>query len=224
MAELYLVRHGQASFGSGNYDLLSEVGERQAVWLGEYFSQQDARFDRVITGTMRRHRQTLDAIIQGLGYPVTHIEQHAGLDEYDFDALFEALGPEHGALKTLRHGSKSDFHRGLRQVLKLWSEDRIDGPIPEAWASFEHRVSEARRAIQDGPGKRVLAVTSGGVMAVMAQQSLRAPAETAIALNMQVGNSSFCRIFFNERAWHLGSFNSDPHLDRVDRRRYQTYA
>ncbi|MBB5503522.1 histidine phosphatase family protein [Paraburkholderia sp. MM5384-R2] len=224
MAELYLVRHGQASFGSGNYDLLSEVGERQAVWLGEYFSQRDAIFDRVITGTMRRHRQTLDGIIQGLGRTVTHIEQHAGLDEYDFHALFEALGPQHGALKALRHGSKNDFFKGLRQVLQLWSEDGIDGPIPEAWASFQRRVSEARRAIQDGPGKRVLAVTSGGVMAVMAQQALRSPADTAIALNMQISNSSFCRFFFNERAWQLGSFNSDPHLDRVDRRRYQTYA
>lgn len=224
MAELYLVRHGQASFGSGNYDRLSEVGERQGVWLGEYFSQQDARFDRVITGTMRRHRQTLDAVVQGLGYPVAHVEQHPGLDEYDFHALFDALGPAHQELKALRHASKSDFYKGLKQVLQLWSEDRIDGTIPETWEQFQRRVEAVRCAVQQGPGRRVLAVTSGGVIAVLAQQVLRAPAAAAIALNLQIRNSSFSRFFFNERTCHLASFNSDPHLDRADRRRFQTYA
>jgi broad specificity phosphatase PhoE len=134
------------------------------------------------------------------------------------------MGPGARGVEGLAAWVENRLLQGLRQVLHLWSEDRIDGPVPEVWASFQHRVSEARRAIQDGPGKRVLAVTSGGVMAVMAQQLLRAPAETAIALNMQIRNSSFCRFFFNDRAWHLASFNSDPHLDRVDRRRYQTYA
>ena len=39
MAELYLVRHGQASFGAADYDRLSERGEQQSVWLGEYFAR-----------------------------------------------------------------------------------------------------------------------------------------------------------------------------------------
>ncbi|MCH1491392.1 MAG: histidine phosphatase family protein, partial [Luminiphilus sp.] len=30
MASIYLIRHGQASFGSDNYDQLSPVGQRQA--------------------------------------------------------------------------------------------------------------------------------------------------------------------------------------------------
>lgn len=47
MAELYLVRHGQASFGTENYDRLSALGEQQGVWLGEYFARQDIVFDRV---------------------------------------------------------------------------------------------------------------------------------------------------------------------------------
>ena len=61
MAELFMVRHGQASFGTGNYDQLSALGERQGVWLGEYFAERGIAFDRVVTGSMQRHRQTAAA-------------------------------------------------------------------------------------------------------------------------------------------------------------------
>jgi len=36
MSSIYLVRHGQASFGSANYDELSDRGRRQSRILGEY--------------------------------------------------------------------------------------------------------------------------------------------------------------------------------------------
>ena len=40
MAEFYLVRHGQASFGSDNYDQLSHWGTSRPVgW--EYFAERD---------------------------------------------------------------------------------------------------------------------------------------------------------------------------------------
>lgn len=224
MAELYLVRHGQASFGAENYDQLSEIGERQAAWLGEYFASRDIGFDRVVVGTMRRHQQTLDAILNGLGRPVEHIEPHVGLNEYNFRALFDALGDRHHQLKASATGTKRDFYAGLKQVLKLWAEDKLEGPVPETWSAFQQRVRAARQAIQQGRGKKVLAVTSGGAMAVMLQQTLQAPAATAIELNLQIRNSSFCRFFFNAEAIHLAGFNIDPHLDHPERRQFQTYA
>ena len=89
MAELFLVRHGQASFGTGNYDRLSALGERQGVWLGEYFAERGIAFDRVVTGSMRRHRQTADAIFRGLGSSAGY-DEDPGLNEYDFRALYGA--------------------------------------------------------------------------------------------------------------------------------------
>jgi len=50
VAELYLVRHAQASFHSADYDCLSALGERQSRWLGEYFASRDIRFDVLVTG------------------------------------------------------------------------------------------------------------------------------------------------------------------------------
>ncbi|MDP1886245.1 histidine phosphatase family protein, partial [Polaromonas sp.] len=45
MGTLYLVRHGQASFGAENYDVLSSMGHRQSVRLGEYFKYKGVTFD-----------------------------------------------------------------------------------------------------------------------------------------------------------------------------------
>lgn len=224
MAELYLVRHGQASFGADNYDLLSARGEQQSLWLGEYFARQDLVFDRVICGTLRRHEQTVEAILRGMGAAGARYEQHAGLNEYDFHGLFAALGDDFPELTRLAGGSMRDHYRALKQVLHLWSEDRIRGPIPETWAAFQERVAQARAAIQGSGGQRVLAISSGGPIAVTAQQVLSAPAASAIALNLQVRNSSVSQYFFNAEAFHLATFNSIPHLDAPERREFQTYG
>ena len=59
MAELVLVRHGQASFGADDYDRLSELGWQQSRWLGEYFRERGAAFDLILRGSLRRHAETL---------------------------------------------------------------------------------------------------------------------------------------------------------------------
>ena len=58
MAHIYLVRHGQASFGSDNYDQLSSLGFEQARLLGQWFAHTRQSFGQVVTGGMARHRQT----------------------------------------------------------------------------------------------------------------------------------------------------------------------
>lgn len=224
MAELYLVRHGQASLGAEDYDQLSDVGEQQGIWLGEYFAQRDIAFDRVMTGTLRRHAQTADAIRRGLREPCIDCEIHPGLDEYDFHALFRALGDEHSTLAERATRSPRDFFKALREVLQLWTEGALDGRAPETWLAFQQRVAEARAAIQQGSGQRVLVVSSGGVIAALTQQVLQAPAATAIALNMQIRNSSVSHYFFNRDTVHLSSFNGIGHLDDPQRRAFQTYG
>jgi broad specificity phosphatase PhoE len=228
MAELYLVRHGQASFGADNYDELSRSGRTQSGWLGEYFAQAGLRFDRVVIGTMQRHRQTADAILAAMNAAPVEIAQDADWNEYDFQALFAALGDE-GTPLGLPAGlsstsSKKDFYKGLRHVLQLWADDRLPGRVPETWQQFQTRVQRARADLQRTGGKRVLVVSSGGPIAVTAQQILQAPAASAIALNMQVRNSSVCQYVFNDSAMSLVSFNSVPHLERADRHEFVTYC
>ncbi|NMG16942.1 histidine phosphatase family protein [Aromatoleum bremense] len=222
MAELYLVRHGQASFGADNYDQLSLLGQQQGQLVGEYFAGRNIAFDHVLIGTMNRHRQTVEAIFDGSN-DVAKPTEHRGLNEYDFVALFDGLGDEHHELKLLAKESKKDFYKALRQVLLLWMEDRIEGPIPETWSQFQQRVADARSYIQGLKG-RILAVSSGGVMAAIAQQTLGAPREAVIPLNLQINNCSFCRYFFNADSFHLATFNSIPYFDKADRQNFITYG
>jgi hypothetical protein len=50
VGNLYLIRHGQASFGAADYDVLSPVGERQSLALGEHLPNWAA------PGPLRRWR------------------------------------------------------------------------------------------------------------------------------------------------------------------------
>jgi broad specificity phosphatase PhoE len=150
--------------------------------------------------------------------------QDAGLNEYDFQALFAALGEDGAGPGSSAESSKTSFYKHLKKALQLWSEDRLQGHVPETWQQFQARVERARLAIQRAGGKRVLVVSSGGPIAVFAQQILLAPAASAIALNMQIRNSSVCQYVFNDTAMSLVSFNSLPHLDAVERREFITYG
>ena len=67
MGTLYLVRHGQASFGAADYDQLSPRGHEQCRLLGAYWRERGQRFDAVFTGTLKRHAQSLAGIVEGLG-------------------------------------------------------------------------------------------------------------------------------------------------------------
>ncbi|MFP6819771.1 histidine phosphatase family protein, partial [Acinetobacter sp.] len=58
MTTIYLVRHGQASFGAESYDKLSPNGELQAKLLGQYLDKILKEEPYVVAGSMLRHQQT----------------------------------------------------------------------------------------------------------------------------------------------------------------------
>ena len=222
MAEFYLVRHGQASFGADNYDQLSLLGEQQAYWLGQYFAERGISFDQVLLGTQVRHRQTAEAIFKGLGSALP-LQHHAGLNEYDFYALNSALRNQFPELAAFEGQGKKAFYRALKQALGLWSQNRLEG-LPETWQMFVDRIGKAIEAIKKTHAKCLLVVTSGGPIAAVIQQTLQCPTATAIQLNMQVRNTSFCHYYFNNHTLRLASFNNIPHLDLPHRIGSITYG
>ena len=62
---VWLVRHGQASFGKSDYDNLSEAGHEQAYLLGKDFARRGITPSLLVSGSMKRHRQTLAEIAAG---------------------------------------------------------------------------------------------------------------------------------------------------------------
>ena len=89
MGTLYLVRHGQASFGAEDYDQLSDLGRQQSRQLGAYLQSRGLAFERVLTGSLRRHAQTLEGICEGAGWQLTP-EINPALNEYDSEAVIAA--------------------------------------------------------------------------------------------------------------------------------------
>ncbi len=216
MAEFYLVRHGQASFGSDNYDQLSPMGYQQATWLGEHFKQQNVQFDRVVTGTMLRHEQTAQNICSGLNQEL-EFNQHDGLNEYDFHALvkcyltmFPQQTPKAGEGKTV-------FYKILKQALTLWAQEKLEGDLPETFAHFKQRVADALAYTQDTPNKRTLVVSSGGPIGMAMCHILQLNNEKMIQLNLQIKNTSYSQFYFNDESISLASFNNTAHLEKENR-------
>lgn len=211
MSQLLLARHGQASFGAQDYDVLSDLGRSQARWLGEHLAAAGVRPVRALAGTLRRQRETAALALEAMGLPELEIETHPGFDEYDAEAVLAAwrrANPDE-PLPTDRRG----HFRALARALADWQAGRIDGA--ESFAAFEARVAEAmsRALAAAAEGGPVLAVSSGGVIGQAVRAALSAPAEAMIRLHMQVRNASLTRFFAGREAPWLGSFNETPHLD-----------
>ena len=219
MSEIYLVRHGQASYGAEDYDQLSELGYQQSHWLGEYFSQRNISFDRVLSGNMKRHKQTVEGLSSGLGQQF-ETEEFPGLNEYDFDQIYKAYQSLIGHEGLGRGDDKRAFYSTLRKSLYCWAEDKLDeNLLPETWTSFQSRVSAViQEVLATDTGKEtVLIVSSGGAIATWARLVLEAPVSTAIELNLQLRNSSFSHYFFNGGRIQLSGLNNIPHLDQMGR-------
>jgi broad specificity phosphatase PhoE len=224
MATLYLVRHGQASFTAANYDRLSSLGRQQSAWLGEYFAERGIVFSRAVCGTLERQRQTARAILETMGSGLT-AEEHSGWNEYSGEALYKAyLGDEWARARAT--GDVRAVYRTIKAALEAWSEDKLQGPLPETWRGFGERIAAAMQSACAGlPNDAVvLAASSGGAIGRGMADLLQAPARAAIELNLQFRNSGFCEIFFSQRSMRLVSMNCVPHLDRSDRRDAITYS
>lgn len=225
MSEVYFVRHGQASFGSDNYDQLSEKGHLQARLLGEYFASQQMQFDHILTGDMVRHRETAEGICVGMGIEPSGFQVFAELNEFDFHSILHAFLAQHPEQALPEKPAVADFFKRLKQGIVLWSEGELEGELPETWAEFEQRILTAREHIMSNfKGSRVLAVSSGGAIAMLVRQLLEAPSKTMVELNLQTRNTGLIHCVFNQRAMRLAGFNAVPHLDSPERRELITYT
>lgn len=238
MIELYLIRHAQASLVAEDYDDLSSLGTEQSRVLGAYFDAQGIAFDACVTGEMRRHHQTVDAMLETMAAGAGNIgpqSRHPGLNEYDFRAMirrFQMLYPDDETLRVLEEGvlRRRAYFRLMRRVLTAWAEDRLDG-IPESFADFRQRVDAAADYLQSlgrqaavAGDVRVIAVSSGGAISALIGRVLGLDGERIFDLNMQVRNTAVTRLIAGRRGFRLAEFNALPHLSEQRRAGLVTYA
>lgn len=225
MSEFLLVRHGQASFGADDYDKLSPLGWQQARWLGEYLAKKDIEFDDILTGSLRRHRETATGICEGLGIPRTEFSEHLGLNEFDFHSVVYAYLKQHPEQTPTDKSNARPFFKVLRLAMQAWRQNELKAELPESWEEFEARVIAALDHIREQHhGKKLLVVSSGGAIAMAMKQILGYNDDMVMNINMQVINSSLSRFVFSPKAIRLSSFNNIPHLDDNERSHAITYS
>ncbi|WGL16538.1 histidine phosphatase family protein [Microbulbifer bruguierae] len=223
MPEIFAVRHGQASFGSDNYDQLSELGWQQARWLGEHWAEAGEQFDHIVCGDLRRHRETAQGICDGLGADTDRLQELPQLNEFDFKRVMQAYEASNPGVMPGPGAARADYYRVLKQAMHAWSVGEIHAA--ETWQEFEQRIEEVLGIIAAGASRgRTLVVSSGGAIAMMVRQILGAPAHGVIQLNMQIKNTAVSHFFAGRSGLSLHSFNHVPHLDSGQRRQYITYS
>ena len=222
MGTLYLVRHGQASFGADDYDQLSALGRRQSVRLGEYLRSKGLIFDAVLTGTLRRHAQTWDGIAEGAALDLKPL-LWPGLNEYDSHAVIEAVHPMPLQKPDTPEGYRHHF-RLLRDGLAQWMAGVVSPRGMPSYLDFVHGITSALDHVRREHSGNVLLVSSGGPIATAVGHILGTPPETTIELNMRIRNSALTEFAFTPKRHMLLTYNTLPHLDHPDYADWVSYA
>ncbi|WP_141015216.1 histidine phosphatase family protein [Nocardioides sambongensis] len=226
MGVLHLVRHGQASFGSDDYDVLSDAGHQQARVLGAWLAAHGPAPATVVHGGLRRHRETWAGTLEGAGWAgVPDALVASDWDEFDFQAVlarYSGLTDDLLADDVDRREFQAYFERATGHWIGHTEEG--EAGYDESFSAFVERSRRALRAAArlDGP---VVAVTSGGVIAALAAVLLSsgdpeaAPDLPTVGtlwerLNTVVVNTSVTRVLLGATGARLLTFNEHPHLPR----------
>lgn len=231
MSTIYLIRHGQASFGTDNYDQLSATGREQARQLGAYFSELGERIDRIYSGSLRRQTETAEIIAAALANNTPPITIEPAFNEYDSDIILHTFAKsltqeqlEQAGWHDLRTDRRK-FQFFLERAARAWVEAQIEAEEMTPWRGFHTRISSAIAGIMrsEGRSKTLLISTSGGVIGTIVAQVMGLSNHTGIELNWAVHNASITRLIYSADKVSLSMFNGLPHLDRAEFRHLITY-
>jgi broad specificity phosphatase PhoE len=235
VGSIYLIRHGQASFGADDYDVLSPTGFRQAEVLGAHLAQLGLQFDRCIAGSLFRQRhtaQTAMAQLDAAGLIAPALETDQAFNEFDAEAVIRALLPamlpdEPEALEVMRNAAhnRAEFQRLFALIIGRWLGGEHDTPALQSWLAFVEQVQAGLDRILDsaGPSDRIAVFTSGGTITALLHLITQMPAPQAFELNWQIVNTSLNHLKFRGREVSLASFNSHAHLQLMKAPELITY-
>lgn len=224
MSVILLVRHGQASFGKADYDVLSEVGERQSRVLGRSLAARGIEPDLLVSGAMKRHRQTLDHAMDSAPWsaPVTLDE---GWNEFDHEHVIEVLKPHYKSqlvmkadlVRTLK--PREAFQAMFEQATQRWAGGEFDDEYNESFTAFSSRVAQAlgRTAAALESQQTAVVFTSGGPIAAIAAAIL-APTDPELwgRLNITTINTGITKLVIGSRGQTLVSINDHSHLESAE--------
>lgn len=214
MGAVYLIRHGQASFGAADYDALSKTGHEQARVLGASLRTRLPQVDAVFAGTMRRHRETAAGCLEAMGRSIA-VQERRGFNEYDHEEIVQRLHPEFADKAAMAQSlaasgdPKRAFQAIFAKAIERWMAGAHDADYAEAWPVFRARCEAAfdETLAALGPSKTALVFTSGGVISVLAQRALGIPDAKAFTVNWTLANCGLTKFIYGSRGVHLATLN-----------------
>jgi len=233
MASLYFIRHGQAQFGTDNYDRLSDLGLQQARLTGDYLNKTGVQFDALYSGTLTRQRQTAQQLSEaylGSAFPSCQIDER--LNELQAEEIvtllaprLRVLEPEVGVWLDESASSKKSFQKVLRRCFHYWQalEEEVEGL--ESWRAFSTRIHACVLDIMaaQGRGKNVAVCTSGGVVAAVVQRALKMADSGCYSVFEPVINASITHCLYSGGEYSLSYYNDHSFLRLLGDKSFVTY-
>ena len=216
------MRHGQASFGADDYDVLSPLGHQQAEQLGAYFKRKGVTFEAALHGTLKRQVQTFQGICQGSGQALQALPW-PGLNEYDSHAVIASINP-HPLVKPETPEAYRAHFRLLKDGLAQWMAGVVNPIGMPSYPDFVLGMTSALDHVRAHHEGNVLLVSSGGPISTAVGHVLGCSAEATIELNLRIRNTSITEFAFTPKRHMLVTYNNLPHLDAAEHASWVTYA
>jgi broad specificity phosphatase PhoE len=201
MGQIFVVRHGQASFGADDYDVLSETGEEQARIVGRSLAHLDP--DLVVHGTLVRQRRTAELASEAAGWSAP-LREDRRWNELESLAQFAAVSGSPDGL------TGDEFQAWYDAAMARWTGGEHDADYTESYADFRDRAHAALMEVASVG--TVVAVSSGGPIAAIATVVLDGGAATYSRLLPGIVNAGITRVISGRRGLTLLTFNEHQHL------------
>ena len=235
MSNIYMVRHGQASFGKENYDQLSEKGRKQCGILTEYLIRTGLSFDAVYAGGMTRQKDTareMSATYRAHDRSLPELCVMTEFNEYSSRDIIMAhirdVAREEPGLKAdleRLYVDKKAFQRVFEKIMTRWITGDADKPGVVRWQDFRERVQSGLRKIMadNGRKKKILICTSGGPISAAVQMALGLSDEKALRIAWHLLNTSMTAFVYDGDRMELTAFNNAAHLELLNDSGWITY-
>lgn len=234
MGQIYLVRHGQASFGAANYDQLSPLGFEQARLLGQWFANSRQTFQRVVCGGMVRHRQTADSCLSELPKALladTEWLTDPGFAEFDHVEVLVKHCPEFSSPEDFKAyvarqpDPKHAFENIFVAAMLRWMGGEKDGDYTETWKQFQARCVGAleRLTTEASASESTVVFTSGGTISAICQHLLELPDHKTLEMNWNIANCSITKLQHRPGKISLNYLNNFAHLEWLGEANSVTY-
>lgn len=223
MATLYLIRHGQASFGADDYDKLSELGGRQATAMGRYLADCGVHLDAAYSGDLLRQRETTELALASQPTAVPH-HIDPRFNEVRNDEQIEHLVPrlverDPGLRALMEKGLKEskDYQKVIEAVFNYWVSPECEEPAIQSWADYSGGVRSALGELirEQGSGKTVAVFTSGGTIATIVAMVLGLGGEYTYRFYEPIFNCSVTQLFYSGDRVSLSYFNDRSFLQML---------